>query len=37
MGTTAFDVVASPTGRFAIVGEYTGFTYGGAWIQVFTP
>jgi hypothetical protein len=36
-GTNAFDIVADSTGRFAIVGEYRGFTYDGAWVQVFSP
>jgi hypothetical protein len=36
-GTVAFDIVADPSGRFAIVGEYRGLTYDGAWIQVFSP
>jgi hypothetical protein len=37
VGTTALEVVASPSGRIALVGEYTGFSYDGAWIQVFSP
>jgi len=37
VGTIPLAVAASATGRIALVGQYTGFTYDGAWIQVFTP